>query len=230
MLSRMRMLLVMFGLIAGLEAHAQTFDLANDFSPTANPNGVWTYGLRNSSGTFGQLPFTLTSSGVDFWYSPNPGPFPTLPQIAHNPTTSVVIFETAIVDAGAVTFHPGVDGTLAVARFTAPFAATYDFSAFFQDADTAANIATISILENGSQLLLQDLGVGTLSFTQTLSLAAGGTVDFQIGAGSNEYFNDNKRIGVTVTTISAPIPEPASFLLIAIGSAVLGLRRLRLRP
>jgi len=214
-------LLVVTGLSRASEA--LTFDVAADFSATNNPNGVWTYAFQNPDGSFGPLPSIIHPSGVDVWFRLSPPPFTTLPQIAHNSTAVQVIFGTAIVAPGAVTFHPGVDGTLAVIRFTAPLSADYDVDAFFRDAETNPNIATVSVVRNGSVLLSQNLGIGTVNFDQGLTLVAGDTLDFRIAAGPNSFFNDNKRIGVTITAAPTDVPQPSGLLLTLFGVGVLSL-------
>ncbi len=207
------------------EAALLVFDAANDFSATNNPNGPWSYGYKTGNGAGAFTPFTIkfTQQGVDFWAFPSPPPFGALPQVAHNPTASTEIFSTAIVGPGEMTFHPGEQGELAVVRFTAPITTTYSVSSFFQDRDTAANSADVSIVRGASQLFFQSIG-GSATFTQSLALGAGDTVDFQLGAGANSFFNDNKLISVHITAV----PEPHSAIFVVGGMALLlGIRRRR---
>jgi hypothetical protein len=49
-------------------AQASTYDPAAEFSPTANPNGVWSYGYSTSLGSAMTLfPEHLNMDGIDFW-------------------------------------------------------------------------------------------------------------------------------------------------------------------
>src|SRR5579862_6185876 len=59
----------------GATAHAQTWDLARDFSTTSNPNGAWTYGAYGSGGTFTAFAEEATNSTVDwpFWIGEGTG-------------------------------------------------------------------------------------------------------------------------------------------------------------
>jgi hypothetical protein len=213
---------------------ATVYDAAGDFSATNNPNGVWRYGYKSGSGVG---PFTLfvnsfQSLGVDFWYFPSPPPFGALPQVAHNPTTSTEIFGTGIVAAGEMTFHPGESGELAVVRFTAPAAGNYGINALFQNRDTLASSADVSILAGATPLFVQTVSPAAPSatFQQTAFLSAGQTLDFQLGEGSFSYFNDNKRISAVIT-FDAPVvvPEPWGLLMVGSGLALVAWHRLRSR-
>ena len=47
------------------------YDAAADFSPTNNPNGVWSYGWSSSLGsTFNLDVSSTTVDGLDFWEGP----------------------------------------------------------------------------------------------------------------------------------------------------------------
>ena len=136
---------------------ATVYDVAGDFSATNNPSGVWSYGYKSGNGVG---PFTLfvnssQSLGVDFWYFPSSPPFGALPQVAHNPTVLTQIFGTGIVGAGEVTFHPGESGELAVVRFTAPAPGNYGIDALFENRDTHASSADVSILAGATPLFAQ---------------------------------------------------------------------------
>ena len=226
----MTMLIVIFSLGQKVQAVPIIYNLAADFSATNNPNGVWSYGYKTSSGAaFTPFVNRVNSSGVDFWYLPSAPPFGSLPQIARNPTATTVIFGTGIVPAGGVSFHPGQAGELAVVRFTAPVSGTYAIEALFGNSDTHPNNAAISIFRGTTSLFAQSLAAGSppANYTQAFVPAAGETLDFQIDAGLNSYFNDNKSITMTITTDSAAsgVPEPSALALGATALSAIWMRR-----
>ena len=204
------------------------FDVATQFSAVTNPSGVWAYGYETGNGTgpFTPFPTRFNSSGVDFWTFITPPPFTSLPQVAHNPTAAQVIFGTGINNPGEVTFHPGKFGELAVVRFTAPAGAIYDLSALFEDRDTRANLADVSIMRGATQLFFQTVG-GSARFVDSFALSAGDVLDFRVGAGPSSYFNDNKRLSVVITADIQSAPEPSTSALLVAAALLAALARRR---
>ncbi|MBK7404413.1 MAG: hypothetical protein IPJ41_07180 [Phycisphaerales bacterium] len=119
---------------------------ASDFSASSNPNGVWSFGSEYPN--LGSSPFILESSngstyGLDYWATAS-GPI--LPGAFHNPTSSTIFYGNSVdVDPGQLVLHPGEFGEYSIARFTAPVAATYTFSADFIGQDYVTGTSPTSI-------------------------------------------------------------------------------------
>ena len=92
-------------LLSGETARAGTiYDAAADFSPTNNPNGVWSYGWSQTLGSMFNLDTTSTTSdGLNFWEGPiNTGSPPgSFPLVGYNGTTGPITF------GGTVEVQPG---------------------------------------------------------------------------------------------------------------------------
>src|SRR5262245_35917994 len=79
------------------------FDAATDFSPTANPNGVWSYGWTQTLGSSFVLDAIRENLlGLDFWEGSiaNDAPPGHHPLVLHNGTANTVI------TAGTVSVAP----------------------------------------------------------------------------------------------------------------------------
>lgn len=195
---------------------ATVYDAAADFSATSNPNGVWSYGQEPTLGGSLSL-YTVhnNSSGVDYWGT---GSFLTPPEVFHNGTSSVVHVSTITLQPGQLAFHPGPQDQYSVIRFTSPVAGAFDLSSSFIGVDSTTT--DVHILHNGASLFsgsVNGYGNGP-SFSSTLTLAAGDTVDFEVGYGSDgNYSNDSTGIAARLT--AAAVPEPASLALLASGMA-----------
>lgn len=187
------------------------YDAAADFSATSNPNSVWRYGYKpnGGAGAFTLFSNSFNASGVDFWYLPSAPPFTTIPNVGHNPTANPVVFSTAIVNPGELVFHPGQNNEVTVVRFTAPGTGSFAIQALFENRDTGAQSADVSIVRGAAVLFSQSVSgaAPSATFDQALALTSGETLDFQIDDGANAYFNDNKRISVVIT---ADIPPPSA--------------------
>jgi hypothetical protein len=202
------------------------YDAAADFSPTNNPNGVWSYGWSSTLGS----PFNLdvsstTVDGLNFWEGPVSGVPPvTYPYISHNGTGSTIIYGgTVQMLPGQLAFHPGPQDQYGVIQFTAPGAGTYQLASSFFGVDFVGPTATsVHVLVDGSSIfsgLVNGFGAGSgPSFDTTLTLKAGDTVDFAVGFGSRDaYYYD--ATGITATFSS--VPEPSSMVLAVVAGLTL---------
>jgi hypothetical protein len=195
------------------------FDLARDFSLTSNPNGAWSYGWAPTvGGEFTPITFTqtVTVAGnipIQSWQL---GPS-SAPAVFHNGGTNTWLAGQGTFPPRATWFHGGANGApenFGLIRFTVPpgKGGNYEMVTavephFFP---ASAGDTDFHIVKNGSELFGQFLAKdqGT-SYSNTVVLAEGDTIDFVIGRGAdeNEYGSGLKiQAALTPTTNSPPPP------------------------
>ena len=227
-------LTVLLASIGATQAHAG-YDAAADFSPTSNPNGVWSYGysttlggtfnLYTSHGNF--LNPDGTPTGLDSW---NQNIGLGNPAVIHNGTNApLYVAGSALYLPGQLAFHPGPDGENSIIRFTAPTTATYALASSFVGLDDTGTTSDVHVFLNEVPLFNGLInGYGAMdTFSTSLNLKAGDQVDFIVGYGTNHtYFADTTGISATFSTV----PEPSSVVLVAIaGVGLAGARFWRRR-
>jgi len=212
-------------------ATAQAFNAASDFSPTANPNGDWSYGWSQSRGSgFNLLPQTMNNCGYGvytgtslcevFWAGSGICCFALTPGVFHNGNGEDIKAGTAVVPKGAIGLHPGPHGENAVVRWTAPAAGTYYVSGFFFGVDTIGTTTDVAILHNGTQLFAGNVSgfyqyspsmpasngtSPTQAYHGLVTVAVGETIDFTVGYGQNgNYFNDSTGLEAIISTPTRP--------------------------
>jgi hypothetical protein len=200
----------------GGKSQGVVYSAAKDFSLASNPNGVWSYGYELSLGSGFQVHSATTNNasgvnGMEEWYSPQLSGN-TTPLVGYNSNGSdELVYDTVIVPAHQVWMHPGAPtsgNALSVLRWTAPAAGTYQVAAAFRGDDFAYPTSTdVHVLQNGSSLF--DGGVyvygPATSFTGTVSVKAGDTIDFVVGLGSDgDYTGDSTGISATLTQLEGP--------------------------
>jgi hypothetical protein len=197
------------------------YDAAADFSPSNNPNGVWSYGVSTTLGGSMSL-YTSASdlSGMDFWN--NSGVTWDPPWVGHNGTGSPINFSSVTVGPGQLGFHPGANGEISIVRFTAPAAGQYALSSSFSGLDHVGPTTTgVHVLLNGASIFdgaVNGFGPGSgPSFATTLTLAAGNTVDFAVDFGTDGTYNfDSTGLSAKLRALS-PIPEPSTLVTAGAG-------------
>jgi hypothetical protein len=209
-------------------AFAQVYDPAADFSPSSNPNGVWTYGWTHTLG--GALSLDSAhhdASGLDFWgggvsTGNAPGFFP---YIAHNGTNSAINYGGFLAyPPGQLGMHPGPNGEYSIVRFTALQAVLIDIVGSFFKIDSSAT-TDVHVLDNGVSIFDGQIGSSTTQpFSLVRNVVGGETIDFAVGYGANDsYFSDSTGLMATIA-----VPEPGALWLS--GAAAAGLAaRLRWR-
>src|SRR5262249_47506534 len=136
-------------LSAPAESAGQTYDPSADFSATANPNGVWSYGSSASLG--GALTLypnhVHIPEGLDVWSQNTSGDLN--PAVAHNGTGSPIVLGGSgnlTYPAGQLGLHPGPTGQYSVVRWTAPAAGSVVISGSFYHLDSTTT--DVHVLKN----------------------------------------------------------------------------------
>jgi hypothetical protein len=199
-----------------------TYDVANDFSATTNPNtdknGAWSYGYYlppdgNPSSftlftTHQQVP-DFDSGGptnIDGWTKPGDW---SAPNVTHNGTATTVSRYgiTWAPNAVGLTSYNNSGGIAAV-RWTAPVAGTIDVAAAFTPI-ASSDLSNYYVIRNDTDFRLNQQQTGSpVPWTvSNLSVAFGDHLDFVVA-------------GMTLTQLGATItyvPEPSAITLLATG-------------
>lgn len=123
------------------------------------------------------------------------------------------------LDPKELALHPRSDGALPVARWTAPYSATFTIDAYWDDLDAhGGGGGSGHIVVNGASIHDAFWGDGGGSVTTKIqALNPGDTVDFLLGANGNNLF-DTTAFDATIVAV---VPEPASIALLVAGAALL---------
>jgi ELWxxDGT repeat protein len=167
------------------------YDAALDFSATDNPNGAWRYGWSTALGaSFVQDTSHRNVAGIDCWMGEQAGDGN--PSVSHNGTADPITPGSMTWQPGQLGFHPGPNGQYSVVRWTAPHAGSLSLAAAFSGLDFVGPTSTdVHVRHNSATLFdgeVNAFGVGP-SFDTTVVVAAGDTIDFAVGYGSNHTFN-----------------------------------------
>jgi hypothetical protein len=211
---------------AGLASPAfGNYDVAADFSVSANPSPPWTYGSTPTlGGTF--TPYTIFSAGsVDQWS------FGGLPNVWHNASAVTVQQATNFTPPGGFGLHPGPGGEYSVVRWTAPAGGTFRITGHFIGLDSYYPTTTdVSVLRNnkGAAPLFSGY-INTynqpLNFSLDVLVVAGETIEFAVGVGGNGFYGDATGLGATIAplavTPSTPPPGLAAYTMSGTASGTL---------
>jgi hypothetical protein len=198
---------------------AQTYDVSQGFSTASNPHGPWSYGwVSTVDGPFTLLSYEKNLSSengvpISAWQVSDPEQ-PSVARVMGG-ATAISAGGTFVAAPGQVYFAPGADGTprnFGVIRFTVPGGGgNYRLETSVVSEFSAANSSDCDfhVVRNGQELFGQFLppNSGT-GYTNTVHLAAGDTVDFDVGKGA-DGIRDNAglKIQATLTALSSdPLP------------------------
>lgn len=232
---------LLVAMVIAVPAFATTWNYANDFGVTSNPNGAWSYGRYNwTSRILMDLPRDWTgqleaepTSNLQQWATYGNGSPASDSGIIYKNISGGTITTTNL--QGACNIAAGSAGIFADrgttsnymgknVRFTAVSAGDYVVHVVFTDQTTAANTSGVSIYRNWADYTTTASWMDTINNTSKLSttydhtftLAAGGTLDFC--AGGNDGYT---LTGLDLTITSVDVPEPGSML--ALGSGLVGI-------
>ena len=179
-------------------------DVAADFSPTNNPNGAWSYGWSTS------LTSALTlypndvhaSNGIDAWQDNGHISFGA-PNVAHNSTGGVVDTDPAVVtwQPNQFSLHPGAGGEFSHAVWTSTVAGDLNLAGAFTGIDHTGTTSDVHIRLNAIPVFDGFVnGYGnTSSFSTTLTVGIGDSIDFAVGYGANyTFWDDSTALSATI--------------------------------
>ncbi len=204
----MRLVSVLMAFGALGTALGQTYDAFQGFTGKQNPDGVWSYGWSTDlSGPMTVYPNSFIKEGGTNW-TDNTVMASGDPNVACVPVGDI----NGDVPAGTMAFHPGPEGQFSHCRFTAPAAGVYNIQANF----TALNVGGphAYILHNGVSLNDQVLTEGNLwsADSQSVTLAAGDTVEAVVGVGPDNSYVDDETMFSFVVTLAQSTPPPAQMV------------------
>jgi hypothetical protein len=191
--------------VAG-SASGQSYNAGQDFSNTNNPEGQWSYGWSQTSGsTFNLLPNTTQFSGtaadgitpltLDVWTSDCCGTVQ--PLVEHNAVNQMYFSDSVTIPPdtlchgcsyiGGLAFHPGPNGENAIVRWTAPAAGTYHVNATFAGEDATGTTTDVSVYHHSATATKKIFGADVLGYcgvAPSSSVGCFGTSPMQHFAGN----------------------------------------------
>ncbi|MBL9145952.1 MAG: DUF642 domain-containing protein [Verrucomicrobiaceae bacterium] len=193
-------------------------DPARDYSPVANPNTPWKYGWIQSG--------PISASYLEGGNPAQGGLFPKPAQMAgsflaymgpsqvifNQSSTQRLISGPLEVNPLQFALNPAPDGSYAVLRWTAPSSGRFAVSATFAGAHAyLPTTSDVHVLRNSDRLfdsVVNDFQGDGTSFTGTVVMAAGDTVDWVVG-GNGAVSGDHTGLVASVTLIDhSPFQTP----------------------
>lgn len=212
---------------AAAPAHAVAVidDFAAGFSTASASPGHWQYGWATApSGAF-MLDATTTlyaAGDAVFAWSRAGTAWPT---VALNTGAVAVDFggsDVVHLEPGEGLLHPGQFGEYAVVKLTVASDVDAVLDVRFVGADRVPTTTDAHVLLNGAALY--DVAIGAFGqvghYGVTRAFHAGDVLTFAVGPGGNGFVDDST--GFYATLSAAPVPEPASALLLALGGLAVG--------
>jgi hypothetical protein len=221
---RTALVVVLLSLGAVAQADVLNYNVADDFSLAANPNGAWTYGKYTGgvdAATFAAFNNSGTNTGIAAglqWWNSGPSD----PCTTYNPTDDVITDLDGGSHAwGNIAWAPHTVALSpangpSVVRWTAPEAGTVVWSASamgIQEVNTPANIYIIhntTTLDSAGPVGYNEL---TSLSGSSLTVAAGDKIDFVISG------DKLTQLGASIALTTVPEPSTCALLV----SSLLGL-------
>lgn len=209
----MRLTGLMCGAIVKIAMAQYSFDLASDFSASANPNGPWSFGWMSSNSVFFPYSTQFAAYGLALkeWrgtFPSNDGSAP--PDVMLNPTDAAIIVSDTTWLPHQVTFHPGKNGEQSVIRWTSPLAGTVRLEAAFEGRSGFAT-SGIEIYRN-NDMLFSGVVSGTgeasrISLNTNLAVQVGSLIDFRVNYGNGNWTSDTTQISALIISVPEPLLE-----------------------
>ena len=146
------------------------------------------------------------------------------PVISKNISNATVVVGTVTWQPGQMVNHPGPNGEYSVLRWTAPQAGEIEVSASFSGADSTTTDVHVLFNETtmaGCDGNVNGFGAGP-TFSQTLVVEIGDTIDFVVGFGNGiaNYSNDSTGVDAHITYVDIDPPDPPEIdLSVTIGDS-----------
>ena len=197
------------------------FDLATDYSTNANPSGAWTFGWKTNL-TDSIIPDTNTftstlGAGTFSYWTRLPGNLSGLHKNI-SAQTGTSDFGQGVYPPGTVTFFPGLNGQVdnfGAIRFTAPSNGLYSVKCAVVSYlnGLSSSDADFHVVRGATELLGAQVPANSTTvtngsgYTNTLSLAAGESLDFLVGRGlDGQFAGSGLKIALTIDGTSFGIP------------------------
>jgi hypothetical protein len=181
------------------------YNAAEDFSPTNNPNGAWSYGWVPATNLdFKLYTNTVSSGSFETWMVPflDPNGY-ALPLLAFNASdTPVLDGHGNFLQAHRLVAAPGFSNERSVVRWTSLASGPLKITSAFEGRYLNGATSDASVYHNGNLLFIGAVNgydaASRISFATNLIIAAGDTVDFMVDYGSNgNYYGDNIEVDAT---------------------------------
>ncbi len=172
---------------------SSTYNLAGNFSLASNPNGVWSYGSKtNIGGQFTPLSYARAGTAQSWEFQAG-----VWPAIYRNNSTNTLVTDggQGVFPPGSIWLAAGENGTprnFGVIRFTVPAGAGGSY--LIESRARSGFVGPISsdadfhVARNGTELFGLNRPASStnwVGYTNTLTLAAGDTIDLLTGRGSD---------------------------------------------
>jgi hypothetical protein len=189
-------------IVVTAQPHVASWEIAGQFNAAQNPYEVWTYGYTDKPDCSGQMiPFKNKTStsfmnrSIDQWQRGTTLDANDLPMVGQSKGDTLLA--PLKWSPNGISMHPGPQGQCAVVRFTAPAAGNYRFMGRFWAQNTSgvgnSTDTNVMVAVNSSNSPIFSSNIKALGSPPTnmpfmsagISLAAGGTIDFKVGANGN---------------------------------------------
>jgi hypothetical protein len=222
---------VLLGLVVGTAwlASAQ-YDPSAQFSPTSNPNGVWSYSYESvpigSPFNLLTLPLPVASVPGPFinsWQSPAFGEVGVFDNGTAASQTVSIGPEISLFNSGELAMHAGPNDEYGMVQFSAPANGIYTIQGTFEGIDVAGTSSTVFLLHNNVVVasgIVIPFGPPVPLSSGPFLLNVGDTLAYAVGGGP---FNSMTAL-VNAQVAAAAVPEPSPYALIGLALVLLAVR------